>query len=517
MANNDAEYKQMSRLLSSGKTTLDNDKISDALREAGIMKLAQINELLLISDPSDIRKEYSTVIEDLGKVRDLSGDIINGFSSLNTIAIDLHGRNLTLLETEIYSNGSNNYVKEEELLKQTKPLSEQASAEEQARYKEVTNLVSNDSYINANKILQQQLKKLSVDLKANSTSSTPKVLTHILDREYDRIKVFNFINNELNDNFVVRMKISRITEAGTKLLPGKECSLFHVTPEELQKITLHANINYTIINNNICYDNIASRRNLISKIFYCDGDIEEFLKTKNYKNNNKLTNTLSDIKNPGVVLQDNSDLHAWYRENTEKEVRVKLADAEFPFSAEYNYPKIMIKNKVYQNAKVIVSWGNKIDNYQIIKIQIKNKDGDNIFKQPMLLVTNKTISTQEQTLNIYHIYLKRAKIESVFKFLKDVLGWEQCQLRQFDAIKNLLTFCYFVAGYFYEIESSLTQISTIQWIAFLGGGKGKVTRKFILEGFAVLAIKKLADDFIEENHITQDELNEMYAYAGVII
>jgi hypothetical protein len=217
------------------------------------------------------------------------------------------------------------------------------------------------------------------------------------------------------------------------------------------------------------------------------------------------------------VLQDNSDLHAWYRENTEKEVRVKLADAEFPFSAEYNYPKIMIKNKVYQNAKVIVSWGNKIDNYQIIKIQIKNKDGDNIFKQPMLLVTNKTISTQEQTLNIYHIYLKRAKIESVFKFLKDVLGWEQCQLRQFDAIKNLLTFCYFVAGYFYEIESSLTQISTIQWIAFLGGGKGKVTRKFILEGFAVLAIKKLADDFIEENHITQDELNEMYAYAGVII
>ena len=76
MANNDAEYKQMSRLLSSGKTTLDNDKISDALREAGIMKLAQINELLLISDPSDIRKEYSIVIEDLGKVRDLSGDII---------------------------------------------------------------------------------------------------------------------------------------------------------------------------------------------------------------------------------------------------------------------------------------------------------------------------------------------------------------------------------------------------------------------------------------------------------
>ena len=88
--------------------------------------------------------------------------------------------------------------------------------------------------------------------------------------------------------------------------------------------------------------------------------------------------------------------------------------------------------------------------------------------------------------------------------------------RQLNAIKNLLTFCYFVAGYFYEIESTLTQLPTIQSIASLGGGKGKVTRHFILEGFAALAIKKITDDFIVENNISQDELKEMYKYAGLI-
>lgn len=96
MSTNEAEYKQMSRLLGSGKSTLDSEKINKALMENGITKLAKINELFLITDPSDIRKEHSSVIEDLGKVRSLSKKIINGFSSLNTIAIDLHGKNLTL-------------------------------------------------------------------------------------------------------------------------------------------------------------------------------------------------------------------------------------------------------------------------------------------------------------------------------------------------------------------------------------------------------------------------------------
>ena len=85
-----------------------------------------------------------------------------------------------------------------------------------------------------------------------------------------------------------------------------------------------------------------------------------------------------------------------------------------------------IKNKTYHNVKVIVSWGVKLNDYQVVKVQIEDKNGINVFKQPMLLVTNKTVETEDQALSIYHIYLKRAKIEGVFKFLKSVLGWEDC-------------------------------------------------------------------------------------------
>jgi len=514
MSDDEAEYKQLSRLLGSGKDNLDNDKVSEALREHGITKLAKINELFLITDPSDIRKERSAAIEDLGKVRSLSGDIINGFSSLSTIAIDLHGRNLTLLETEVYSNRSKNYITEEELSLQSKPLSAQATDKERARFNLVSELLTSGDYINANKILQQQLKELSVGLKSGAPD---KLLTHILDREFDSMRTLDFIDDELEDNFVVRMKISRVAEESTTWLPGKECEFFSVTPEELKKINQHADINYTIINGDICYDNVASRSNTQGKIFYCTGDITDFLKSKSYRKNSKLTRALAEIKQPGQELQGGEVLSSWYRLHTEKEVNVKLINEAFPFNTEYHYPKIMIKNKVYQDAAVDVAWGNKIGAYQVIKVQIKDKDGNGIFKQPMLLVTNKATAANEHALNIYHIYLKRAKIESVFKFLKDVLGWEECQLRQFNSIKNLLTFCYFVAGYFYEIESTLTQLPIIQHIAFLGGGKGRVTRKFILDGFGVLATKKIADDYIAENNITPAELSEMYKYAGVPI
>lgn len=232
MSDDEAEYKQLSRLLGSGKDNLDNDKVSEALREHGITKLAKINELFLITDPSDIRKERSAAIEDLGKVRSLSGDIINGFSSLSTIAIDLHGRNLTLLETEVYSNRSKNYITEEELSLQSKPLSAQATDEERVRFNLVSELVASGDYINANKILQQQLKELSVGLKSGAAD---KLLTHILDREFDSMRTLDFIDGELEDNFVVRMKISRVAEESTTWLPGKECEFFSVTPEELKK------------------------------------------------------------------------------------------------------------------------------------------------------------------------------------------------------------------------------------------------------------------------------------------
>ena len=105
-----------------------------------------------------------------------------------------------------------------------------------------------------------------------------------------------------------------------------------------------------------------------------------------------------------------------------------------------HFDKIQIKNKVYQNASCVIEYGEMLNGYFVVRVQLFHREGKALFKVPMLLITNKEVNTSEQASNVYSIYLKRSKIEGVFKFLKNVLGWEESQIREFAAIKTLLTF-----------------------------------------------------------------------------
>ena len=53
--------------------------------EQACEKLKNEQSIILIHDPSDIRKPYSSEAEDIGKVRDLNGRIINGYSTHNVL------------------------------------------------------------------------------------------------------------------------------------------------------------------------------------------------------------------------------------------------------------------------------------------------------------------------------------------------------------------------------------------------------------------------------------------------
>lgn len=97
-------------------------------------------------------------------------------------------------------------------------------------------------------------------------------------------------------------------------------------------------------------------------------------------------------------------------------------------------------------------------------------------------MTTIEVNTYLEAQEIYRIYLLRSKIESVFKFLKEALGWEECQVRDWASIKNIIAICFFVGGYFYEIDSELTKNTTIIMICDLGGGKGKITRHYFFQG-----------------------------------
>lgn len=531
-AKNEAEYRKMRRLLGAddSKNILTSEDINTALMKNGILSSAGKDELIVLHDISDIRKEHAVTMENLGKVRDLNNCIINGFTSFNSVATNIYGKSLTLLGVQIYSNKDTNYVTEEEykqylvFKQENKELLEKDDKEliynldtgemdEFSKRKiEVAELIEQNQYINNGKIFREQLLSINNNFKSNGV----KKLTHVLDREHDNNNKFEFIATELKDDFVIRLKTTRISEKPTTIHIAKDCQVFVINRQEFKLLETHANINYTIINNEKCYDNSISRKQKIVKIFYCADDIKDLLKTKNYKVNRKLTKSLDSIKST-LINDPINIITSWFKCNTELTTTVKLVNEQFSNINTYDYPKFHIKNKCYQNVKLIVSHGLYINGYSVIKIELQDRESKSIFRQPMLLITNKPVTSAEEALRIYNIYRMRSKIEAVFKFLKDVLGWERFSIQSFNAIKNLLTICFFIAGYFYEIESVLTKNKMIEHIAYLGGGKGEVTRYFILEGFQILAYKILADDYIEENNITEDELREMYqlAFIGV--
>ena len=391
------------------KNVLNDKQISEALFENGVTRLAAKDELLIIHDGSDIRKEYASKLEDLGKVRDLNGKIINGYSSFNSVAVDLSGKEVTLLSTEIYSNKADEFISQKDLNLIAKRLSKKATEEQKAHYAAVKARVASTEHINSSIIGKQQIKKVSDGLKKSHPN---KKLTHVIDRGSDDDGTFTFINDEINDKFVIRLKASRVAEQ---------------------------------------IDKKAPREKLVSKVF-----------TKKY---------------------------------------VK------------SYDKIQIKSKVYQGASCVVEWGEKLNGYAVVRVQLMTREGNSVFRAPMLLITNKEVSNLEQALSIYHIYLKRPKIEGIFKFLKEVLGWEDSQIQDFAAMKTLLTFCYFVAAYFYEIESALIQNEVIQFIAELGGGKGKVTRTYVLRGFAKMITKTSVDQAIEKHKITPEQIQQIMLLA----
>ena len=405
MSDDKAEFRKMRRLvgLDEAKNVIDNRQIRDALIANGVMRLADKDELLVLHDGSDIRKKYSKELESIGKVRDLDGHIINGYHSFNSVAVDLHGKLVTPIATEIYSNREEKFVSQKDIKLISKPLSKKATEADRLHYEEIKTKVKNQEHLNSTLVAKHQIQWVSEQLKKDNPS---KKLTHVIDRGSDDNDLFALINEVLEDQFVIRLKASRLAENGEKL---------------------------------------------VAKRF-------EHKKTR-------------------------------------------------------YFDKIQIKNKVYQNASCVIEYGEQLNGYAVVRVQLFNREGKALFKVPMLLITNKEVDTAEQASHVYHIYLKRSKIEGVFKFLKNVLGWEESQIREFAAMKTLLTFCYFVAGYFYEIESALIHNETIQFLAYLGNGKGKVTRFYILRGLNKWINKTIVDEAIKKFDITPEQMEEIAKLA----
>lgn len=419
ISENKAKFERSRRLLDGSlKSVLDEEKTSKAIREHSVAALGDEDRLIVLHDPCDIRKEYAEALEKIGRVRDLDGRMINGYSTFNTVAVDVAGKKVYPVDITVYSNGDEHYVTVKEMERFEKgELQKEADKTERERAKQIEQFVEEGSYINLPQLSRSQLKQVSQVFKAKKREIR---LCHVLDRQFDGVDYFEFIDQELEDEFVIRAKVSR---------------------------------------------------------------------------------------NSNEVKVD---------QETNETVAVKLKEVDFGSSQTDVIAKLRVKKKVYQDAKRLIEWGTlelQGHDYTVVRVTLMDRQGKVIYENPMLLITNIAVEKAEQARGVYGIYLMRAKIESVFKFLKEVLGWEEFQVRNYESIKNIIALAYFVGGYFYEIGSDLTKNPLIASISQLGGGKGKVTRRYFLEGLKKLLIHKSVERFIEEQEVGEETFAEMLAFV----
>ena len=416
------EFERMRDLFNGKlKSILDDEKISTALRKELAIELGDSEVVYALHDPCDIRKRYSEKLEHLGLVRDLDGNLVPGYSTFNTVCVSLDGEKTQLSDITIFSNGDDeSYIRQKELdaleKKRTEAAKNDKEAELSEREEAIVELLETDEITNLRQVTRTQLQRISQTLKKECENLE---ICHVLDRQFDGLPYFQFIDDELDDFFVIRLKKSR-------------------------------NSNETIVN------------------------------------------------------------------EAGKEVAVKLKDVALPEKNSEVLDKIILENKVYQQVKRIVEWGTLVlgeKTYAVVRITLLTRKGKEIFPQPMLLLTNYTISTAQQAVGIYRIYLKRATIEGVFKFVKNALGWEDFQVRDWESIKNIIALGYFIGGYFYQIEPELALNPGMEWLCALGGGKGKITKHNFLEGLKNLLIHQQVEWLREKTKLSPTDWAEVLEFT----
>jgi Transposase DDE domain len=406
MNKNKREYDVYKGLVNGQQVNvLSSSTLISAVQKRSAELLQDSNSVYILHDPCDIRKPSAPKMEHIGKVLSLSKQVINGYKTFNSVAVDVTQQGVQLVSHSFYSTESPDYISQEQLKNPSDFTPAQAK------------LVADNEYINTSILFKKHIKESSQVVKKDN----PKLkVCHILDREFDSESCFETVLQE-GDDFIIRAKLSRCSHEQKQ----------HHTPKT----------------------NLPSK-----KVLY----------------------------------------H-------------KLVDKSFKNKGEYSIDVLEIKGKKYRNACCVLEWEELIlekQSYQVVRITLFEGEKA-IFEHPMLLITNKKVTNQQEAQAIYKGYLLRFKIEVVFKFLKQNLGWESFQVRDFESIKNLLAIGFFLIGYFQELEDELKKHPLALFLCQLANSKGKITLFFLLEGLRLLINFQEVQKWKQENNISDDNINEM--------
>jgi hypothetical protein len=103
---------RLARGESTRRSRLDAESLTGVLREGGIRRLSEAegDELWLILDSSDLRKPYAQEMPSLMQVRDLDGDLVPGYRTLNVLGVTPQRRGI--LYHRLFSSEEAGFVSE---------------------------------------------------------------------------------------------------------------------------------------------------------------------------------------------------------------------------------------------------------------------------------------------------------------------------------------------------------------------------------------------------------------------
>jgi hypothetical protein len=93
---------------------------------------------------------------------------------------------------------------------------------------------------------------------------------------------------------------------------------------------------------------------------------------------------------------------------------------------------------------------------------------ENVGLEPWLLITDHPVRNEEEAALVFRMYRMRWAVEDCFKYTKDVLGWEDVQLMELEAVRTLVALGWVAAGFLYELGVTL-EWPEVQLLARLGG------------------------------------------------
>ena len=415
MSDTKKDYDKLKGLINGHQIgTLSSDILLESVQQYTLSQLGNLTDIRhVLHDGCDIRKPNSKEMAFLGQVMSLSKQVVNGYKTMNSVVVDTDNQGVSLLFHEVYSNKMPNYIGQTTI--NDAELRSALSNEQQQ-------MILENSYINTTVLFKKSLKTSSELLKSTNSKL---VVNHIFDREFDDEQIFEYIDTDLQDTFVARLKNSR--------------------------------------NSHLAF--------------------------------NPLTPT-------GKL--------------SKRTLPYKLIDKTYSNSSTYKIERIVIKGTKYEDVEAQIDWeivkiGQK--SYTAVRITLL-KGGKTIFAQPMLLLTNQKVNSPQAAKSIYIAYLLRAKIEIVFKFLKQNLGWEAFQVRDFNSIKNLLALAFFLVGFFPELENELKSHPLAIHLCKLAKSKGKITLHFLLNGLEMLVNFQQVNDWMQQNNITKDDIDVFLADLG---